>query len=532
MIEDDRPIEITRHAVTPVLVRERSLLSPTPTVPDQLVKKFEIVEGASIRAKNQLLDGLGNRYGLKKSVPNKDGVFTWLCTRRGRKNEASCAAYVKQIGEVFTEGPTGHCHEPNPELNLKVPLVKQMKDVALKNLFESANALAEDLLVPVVKENPSAIIPAIENLARAANRKREHERPLHPTDLFFELNPEHLPKDFYRGEVLAGGNRHLLFATDEQIKDLQSTKRWYVDGTFDIAQLPFSQLYSFHGFVTKDGKSKQIPLFYIMMSGKELNDYDAVLRKIKTFFDPNVPIALEEVVLDFETAVKSAFLHNFEGIKIFGCSFHWVQSVYRHPKKLGFSPAYKSDPKIQEILREVLSLPMVPWQQIENCFNDLRQRSEELRAGILKLNEKRAEDKKTPLSVVDSTPFFDYVEKTWIKNRTWPPKTWSVYFQIVRTNNDVEGWHRRLNSKAPRKGDLNFYNLVGLLMKEAEKNLLNKQLILQGKTLRAENKKYKRTNERIRKIWEKYRNEEYTVLEMLKYCSKTYKMPNEYELVN
>jgi hypothetical protein len=102
----------------------------------------------------------------------------------------------------------------------------------------------------------------------------------------------------------------------------------------------------------------------------------------------------------------------------------------------------------------------------------------------------------------------------------------------VLTNNDVEGWHRRLNSKAPRKGDLNFYNLVGLLMKEAEKNLLNKQLILQGKTLRAENKKYKRTNERIRKIWEKYRNEEYTVLEMLKYCSKTYKMPNEYELVN
>lgn len=153
-----------------------------------------------------------------------------------------------------------------------------------------------------------------------------------------------------------------------------------------------------------------------------------------------------------------------------------------------------------------------------------------MRASLVKLNDKRAEENKAPLTVIDLRPFMDYVEKTWIKNRTWPPKTWSVYFQEVRTNNDVEGWHRRLNSKAPRKGDLNFYNLVGLLMKEAEKNLVNKQLILQGKTLRAENKSYKRTSERIKKIWEKYRAEELTVHEMLKYCSNTYKMPNEYEL--
>ena len=163
-------------------------------------------------------------------------------------------------------------------------------------------------------------------------------------------------------------------------------------------------------------------------------------------------------------------MHNFPGVKAFGCSFHCVQTVYRHLKSLGLSSAYKSDPKIQEIVREVLSLPFVPWQHIETCFADLRQRSEELRVGVLKLNEKRTEEKKTRLPIVDLTPFVDYVEKTWIKNRTWPPKTWSVYFQEVRTNNDVKGWHRRLNTKAPRKGDLNFYSLVGLLMKEAEKN--------------------------------------------------------------
>lgn len=97
------------------------------------------------------------------------------------------------------------------------------------------------------------------------------------------MKAEHLAKGFYRGEVVVGGKRHLLFATDDQIKDLQSMRRWYVDGTYHVAQLPFSQLYSIHGFITKDRKSKQIPLLYIMMSGKELSDYGAI-KKIKFFF--------------------------------------------------------------------------------------------------------------------------------------------------------------------------------------------------------------------------------------------------------
>lgn len=282
MIEADSPIAIVRHAVTPVLVRERSSLSPTPTVPDPLVKHFEIVVGESKRAKNQLLDGLGNRYDLKKSVPNKNGVFTWLCTRRGRKNEVSCANNVKQLDDVFTEGATAHCHEPNPELNLKVPLVKQMKDVALKNLFESPNPLPEDLPVSVVKENPSAIFQLLKILRVLQTEKGNTNGPC-TQQIFFKLKPEHLPKVFYRGEAAVGGKRHLLFATHDQIKDLQSMKRWYVDGTFHVAHLPFSQPYSIHGFIKKDFKSKQIPLLYIMMSGKELNDYDAV-KKNKNFF--------------------------------------------------------------------------------------------------------------------------------------------------------------------------------------------------------------------------------------------------------
>ena len=41
-----------------------------------------------------------------------------------------------------------------------------------------------------------------------------------------------------------------------------------------------------------------------------------------------------------------------------------------------------------------------------------------------------------------------YIDVNWIRSTTWPPSSWSVFMQAVRTNNDVEGWHRRLNKRA------------------------------------------------------------------------------------
>ena len=44
----------------------------------------------------------------------------------------------------------------------------------------------------------------------------------------------------------------------------------------------------------------------------------------------------------------------------------------------------------------------------------------------------------------------EYVNTTWIRSEIWPPKAWCVFNRSVRTNNDVEGWHYRLNLKAHR----------------------------------------------------------------------------------
>jgi len=69
----------------------------------------------------------------------------------------------------------------------------------------------------------------------------------------------------------------------------------------------------------------------------------------------------------------------------------------------------------------------------------------------------------------------DYIRLTWIDSSTWPPSSWSVFKRSVRSNNDVEGWHRRLNQKASR-GQLNTYLLLQLLGTETE--LVEVQLTL------------------------------------------------------
>ena len=40
------------------------------------------------------------------------------------------------------------------------------------------------------------------------------------------------------------------------------------------------------------------------------------------------------------------------------------------------------------------------------------------------------------------------INKNWNKSRTFKPENWCIYQSAIRTNNDVEGWHKRLNSRS------------------------------------------------------------------------------------
>ena len=121
--------------------------------------------------------------------------------------------------------------------------------------------------------------------------------------------------------------RHLIFASDKQLEILSQSKTWYMDATFKLCRHPFTQLFTVNAFVKKDDHVKQVPLAFVLMSGRKKGDYKAVFQALLSIL-PNNP-RVKKITLDFEKAMWSATRQVLPNIKLMGCSFHFTQALWR-----------------------------------------------------------------------------------------------------------------------------------------------------------------------------------------------------------
>jgi hypothetical protein len=75
-----------------------------------------------------------------------------------------------------------------------------------------------------------------------------------------------------QSDVKVDGQRHLVFATENILSLLKGSKTWYVDGTLKVVKAPFTQLFTIHSFVRSFECANQIPLAFILVSGKGKRD--------------------------------------------------------------------------------------------------------------------------------------------------------------------------------------------------------------------------------------------------------------------
>ena len=160
----------------------------------------------------------------------------------------------------------------------------------------------------------------------------------------------------------------MVFATENMLNLLPKSKTWYVDGTFKVVKEPFTQLFTIHSFVRSGECVKQVPLAFVLMSGKKKRDYRKVLKAIK---DLTGSRKLEKIILDFENAVWRAIPQVFAGVTIRGCSFHWAQCIWRKIQDVGLAPAYTNDDATHKLCRKFLALPYLPKEHISAIFEKL-----------------------------------------------------------------------------------------------------------------------------------------------------------------
>lgn len=261
-------------------IDESTIEGPTPQAVEEVDQPltFQIMESASERGKRKLIDSNGFSYNVKRQ---RLEATDWQCTVRLTGNRCK-ATVVQRPGNLFEFGRNHHNHAAPVGGMVAAKLKSLIKQEARQDVFRPASEVVNDALLSELTDAPCPSLPCVDSLQRTANRTRQQLRPQDPKDLDLDLDlqMEHIPDGSFREDVKIRGRRHLVFASDKQLELLQQSKTWYIDGTFKLCRQPFTQLLTLNAFVKNDDHMKQVPLVFVIMSGKKRRDYKAVFDAV------------------------------------------------------------------------------------------------------------------------------------------------------------------------------------------------------------------------------------------------------------
>lgn len=200
---------------------------------------------------------------------------------------------------------------------------------------------------------------------------------------------------FYRKTYSNSQFAYCIFASKpivDKVAELEPHRRhFFMDGTFRVVPYgDFSQLLVIHAAFFE----KTFPFVYVLMTRKTEKAYTHVLRCIE---DEICPLNPSSFMTDYEVAMRNALGSMYPQAKLYGCWFHFCQGVKRHASQIGgFMLAARSNNKAAKAYYELLCLPLLPAEYIQNAFNLIRMENQNQHGETFE-------------------QFVDYYERQWLK---------------------------------------------------------------------------------------------------------------------
>jgi hypothetical protein len=221
-------------------------------------------------------------------------------------------------------------------------------------------------------------------------------------------------------------DKMLIFSTLISRQYLESSagqeKQYFGDGTFKSTPRPFYQIYSIHIDASPDRRSTNvIPVVFALLPNKREETY----YRLFSFLRQTLNMTIDKFKCDFETAVINACKAVFPDVQLTGCHFHFARAVNKKAKSLNMVTNEE-----REIVTLCANLPLLPAAEINNCWLDILDMAPNTHTMLI---------------------FKQYMERQWIR---LGGSIISCAQDRHRTNNPVEGFHRRLNTRMPRNPTL------------------------------------------------------------------------------
>ena len=138
------------------------------------------------------------------------------------------------------------------------------------------------------------------------------------------------------------------------------------------------------------------------------------------------------VICDYEQALHRGINAELPNCTIFGCYFHYCQSLWKKARNIGLEAAYRGDDEARKVIRRAMSIGFLPVGEIDAGFAHLRRRP----GTVLAIQGHPEID-----------VFLDYVDTYYINGNTFPRGMWNVHNRTMmnRTNNHCEGFYSKFN---------------------------------------------------------------------------------------